>query len=149
MPVAQAGRVQGGLGLVSTGVKVIAPYKGGKGRLRSQIVPYLGECRTYHEPFCGLASVFLAHGGGRVLSILNDANPRTINLLRQIQNHPYRLARLIERSAFPDIEALKRCWEVDASPLVEARNYYAICKGGYSGGGGRWAGLSASKLPWA
>lgn len=71
--------------------KPIIPWPGGKRRLVAPVISTFPEHRTYVEPFCGAAAIFLAKPPARV-EVLNDFNGELTNLYRVIKHHPNELA---------------------------------------------------------
>lgn len=65
----------------------MAPFGwyGGKGRLVSKILPYIGSPQIYVEPFCGAASVFF-HKKPSDIEILNDLDQRVVDLFKNISS---------------------------------------------------------------
>ena len=120
------------------GIVAIGRHLGGKVTLTKKLLPFLPEATTYVEPCMGFFTLGLnyAHPCHKVAY---DLHPRTVNLLWVIQSQVWDLVSAINDSP-RDGQALERCWEscVDVDPLEDARRWYWVSAGTYSGAGSRW-----------
>lgn len=115
----------------------IGRYKGGKVELARKILPFLPPAETYIEPFGGLYTLGLNYTAA-TQRYYCDLNPRTHNLLAQIQQQPKALMAAI--SGQPRSRAsLAACWETASDALEDAARYYWICQSTFTGGGTRWS----------
>jgi len=104
---------------------------GGKGVLRSRILPYFPPHRTYVEPFGGGASVLLVKERSEV-EVYNDIDPRIVTLFQVIMNKPERdlLMEQLMLTPYSREERLHSMagWKTEDSKVARARMFFVDCR---------------------
>lgn len=114
----------------STPNQTILPYPGGKGRYADWIIDHFPDTRTYVEPFCGSAAVFL-HTDPSPDEILNDANSDIYTFLKVAKQHPHKLINFIEQIPYAreEYNRLINNWVAGKKPtddVKRAGTFWAI-----------------------
>lgn len=97
----------------------ITSYYGGKNphvkrELVDAILGAMPYSRVYVEPFCGLANIFLHKHPRSRISVLNDMDGLTHNLLKVIRERPAELARMVRFTPSKGRQVFRECLAQDA-----------------------------------
>lgn len=92
-------------------IKGVAPWAGSKRTLAPRIVELLGPHDLYAEPFCGGCSILPVKSRAAV-ELLNDLNPKIVNVLACLRDQGERLAGILADVRFDKLEYLRACDDV-------------------------------------
>jgi DNA adenine methylase len=120
------------------------PYYGGKTSHLRKILPLLGPCAHYCEPFAGSAAVLVAREPS-MIETLNDADGDVVNFWRVLRDDGDRLRQRIEFTPFSRAEfeaSVAAIHAPPADPLERARLFYVRL------GQGRMAKMATTRGQW-
>ena len=113
-------------------------YYGSKGRLAHWINSHLPHDRSYVEPFCGMAAVFLVRKPSRT-EILNDINGDLSNWWRCVRDHTDELARMTyltprSRDHFAEAKKVLKDENRSDDPVRRAWAIHVVLQQGFNAG---------------
>lgn len=108
-------------------------YYGGKWQLADWIISHFPPHKSYIEPYCGAASVFLRKYPSEV-EVLNDTNRDLLNFFDVLRERTDALIRAIDLMPFSYAE-YERSFEPVDDPLEAARRFYVRSWQAFGSGG--------------
>lgn len=130
-------------------MKAIVPWIGGKVRLSSWIIDYLGNHEVYVEPFGGGAGVLLNKEESKV-EVYNDIDENVVQFFQTLRNRGAALQEWL--SNVPYSRKLYREWKADYlegdypdDPVVRAGRYFLVCTASMQADKTKMNGFKASR----
>lgn len=108
-------------------IKSPVAYMGGKHKLGRKIAEQLPESQLYVEPFCGMASVFLAREPISKTNILSDIEGRVVHFLRMMRDEPERLGDWLAKTPWSRAEFEASLKQDHPDPVVRAAQTAIVC----------------------